>query len=282
MKIGGTHSIETKKKMSIAHSGNNSPCKGKPLSAEHKKKLSIAHIGKHHTEETKKKIGEGAKGRIFSDVCIQKRRAATTGKKRSAEFRNRMSQHVGVLNNRYGTRHTEETLKIMRDCKLGENNPHYGAKTIHSAETRQKISDATRGTRHPLYGKHLSNESKRKLRVATLAYIKKYRGNVGSNVGRHEKLLLDQQELIDNIIINRHHHIEYLGYIVDGFCPTTNTVYEVYEDHHKRCVQKDLNRETEICNYLGCDFVILWDILDTTRSHTGKCMTSFGVHPTVT
>jgi len=38
-----------------------------------------------------------------------------------------------------------------------------------------------------------------------------------------------------------------------------HTVYEVYEKRHDRQVQHDLQRETEICNLLSCDFIIIWD-----------------------
>lgn len=38
-----------------------------------------------------------------------------------------------------------------------------------------------------------------------------------------------------------------------------NTVIEYYEKKHNNKVQKDFQRETEICNYLSCDFIILWE-----------------------
>ena len=80
-----------------------------------------------------------------------------------------------------------------------------------------------------------------------------------TNIGRNETLLLDVQAKLDGVIILRQYVIETLGYIVDGYCLETNTVYEVYEKQHNRQVQKDLKRETEICNQLSCDFHIIWD-----------------------
>jgi very-short-patch-repair endonuclease len=77
--------------------------------------------------------------------------------------------------------------------------------------------------------------------------------------GRNEVALLDSQEKIDNVHIIRQYPITKLGYVVDGYCPETNTVYEVYERYHNRQVQKDLGRETEICNMLSCNFHIIWD-----------------------
>lgn len=77
--------------------------------------------------------------------------------------------------------------------------------------------------------------------------------------GLNETELLDKQEKLDNCKIQRTYHIEKLGYIVDGYDAENNRVYEVYEKYHDNQVQKDLERETEICNYLSCDFVIVHD-----------------------
>ena len=55
------------------------------------------------------------------------------------------------------------------------------------------------------------------------------------------------------------YYIKELGYWVDGYDKERNTVIEYYEKYHEKQVQRDLNRETEICNHLGCDFIILWE-----------------------
>ena len=79
------------------------------------------------------------------------------------------------------------------------------------------------------------------------------------SIGANEARMLDEQEQIDKCKIQRQYPIKELGYVVDGYCRETNTVYEVYEKYHDKQVQKDLQRETEICNFLSCDFIILWE-----------------------
>jgi len=79
------------------------------------------------------------------------------------------------------------------------------------------------------------------------------------NIGKREKQILDERESTDSCKIIRQYCIETLGYTVDGYCLETNTVYEVYERYHDYQVQKDLERENEICRHLGCDFIIIWD-----------------------
>jgi len=115
-----------------------------------------------------------------------------------------------------------------------------------------------RGPACPSFGRKTSAETKQKQRIARLKQIEKL-GPVAVNIGLHESDMLDQQERIDDVKIIRVYPIKDLGYIVDGYCPETNTVYEVYEKYHDWKVQQDLRRETEICNFLSCDFVILWD-----------------------
>jgi len=80
--------------------------------------------GKHHTEKTKRLIGEshlGKKRPPFSIECRTKMRLS----------------HIGKPS---GMRGRE-----------------------HSAETRGKMSEANRGVNHPMYGKHHTDESKRKI-----------------------------------------------------------------------------------------------------------------------
>ena len=79
----------------------------------------------------------------------------------------------------------------------------------------------------------------------------------GISKGRNETKILDEIEQRESIKIDRQFSI--LGYFPDGYCHETNTIYEVYEKKHDKQVQHDLERETEICNHLSCDFIIIWD-----------------------
>lgn len=77
--------------------------------------------------------------------------------------------------------------------------------------------------------------------------------------GANEKELLDDVERKQSIIIDRDFKV--LRYMPDGYCRSNNTIYEVYERHHKYAVHKeyDIKRQQIIQDYLKCDFCIIWD-----------------------
>ena len=238
--------------------------KGKTLSEETRKKMSESRsgekhpmYGKHHSDDTCKKISE----------CIRGEKHPFYGKHHSEESRKRMS----VIHSRKHL--SDETLKKMCESHRGERNVNFGrhlsnehkqkisianiGKTV-SEETRKKLSERLGGENNPNFGKHISEETCKKLRISAINYLENTSG-ISPRIGSNEKSLLDIQEQKDNIKILRNYKISELGYFVDGYCKETNTVYEVYEKYHDRQVQKDLQRENEICNHLGCDFIIIWD-----------------------
>lgn len=73
---------EMRKQMSLAHAGQVSWTKGKPLTEAHKQKLSLAHKGKNTGEraaETKQKISEALKGKPKSNEARLRMSAAKAG-----------------------------------------------------------------------------------------------------------------------------------------------------------------------------------------------------------
>ena len=78
------------------------------------------------------------------------------------------------------------------------------------------------------------------------------------SIGKNETELLNKQEKIDNCKISRQFNTG-IGYIADGYCSETNTIYEIYEKVHDKKIFKDLEREEEICRHLNCDFIIIYD-----------------------
>ncbi len=125
-----------------------------------------------------------------------------------------------------------------------------------SEQERKNHMTANINRKKPKQPKH-SDEQIRKQRIRKINEIKE--NGFWFTLGKHEKQLLNEQELKDSCKIQRQHLINHLGYCVDGYCLETNTVYEVYENYHKDHVERDLKRQKEIENYLKCKFIIIYD-----------------------
>ena len=163
---GGVPSEETRRKLSEAkkglQSGEKNPMFGKHHSEETKQKIGGVHKGKHISEEQKKKLSVALKGRIMSDEHKKKIGEANKGKHHTEESKKKMSEakkglQSGEKHPMFGKHHSEETKKKMSqnhyDCS-GEKNPMFGKKL--SEETKKKMSNAKKG-------KPMSDEQKKKL-----------------------------------------------------------------------------------------------------------------------
>jgi hypothetical protein len=120
-------------------------------------------------------------------------------------------------------------------------------------ETDKRVSDFSKRITGLKKGP-MSESGKRIRRIGMLNHLKQY---YFRPIGIKEIELLSKQELIDNCKIFKQFDTG-IGYIVDGYCLETNTVYEVYEKRHRDSVEKDNKRQQEIQSYLNCKFIVLW------------------------
>ncbi len=124
--LGIKHSSETRKKMSLAHSGIPKA----PFSKEHRRNIGLSQIGRKPSKETKEKmrlshmgIPAWNKGISLSDEVRKKMSLAQVGKKRS-----------------------EDTKRILSISKSGKNHPMFGKHV--SKEIKRKMSEAHKGSRN--------------------------------------------------------------------------------------------------------------------------------------
>jgi group I intron endonuclease len=178
--LGHVVSEETKQKISIANSGENHPNFGKPawnkglspseetrqkiseaqtgktkkrgyhLSEETRQKMSISHmgrpgamLGKCQTEETKQKISNTSKGRIFSEEHKRKIGEANTGRIVSEETKHKLSViNMGRQTSWLGKHHTEESKQKMSLAKIGKPGTPGMLGKHHSEETKKKMAES--------------------------------------------------------------------------------------------------------------------------------------------
>ena len=112
-------------------------------------------------------------------------------------------------------------------------------------------------------GRTHTKETKHKQRVSTLNYIHDTYGQVMPRYNKSSIKILEEYASKLNIHDLQHAEnggeFKVLGYYVDGYSPSSNIVLEYDEPHHYdidgNLNIKDLNRQQEIEEYLGCTFI---------------------------
>ena len=201
--------------------------------------------GERHSEESKRKMSEAKLGNPRSEETKRK-------------IRENHVDNSGRNHGMFGKHHSGEIKRQISIAGLGR---------IHSEETKRKIGVANSGKNNYWFGKHrrLSDETCKKLRLATIAYIEKVKCNGGQLTPMYNinacKLIEEYGQLhgynFQHAENGGEYYIKELGYFVDGYDKEKNVVIEYYEKRHKKTVNRDERRQKEIEDFLGCNFVIL-------------------------
>jgi len=181
---------EQREKNSIAHKGKITWNKGIPHTEEYKNKLS--EIMKDKCFWKDKNLPLDVRNKISKNLIGRYRGIESPhfGKKRPKELVNRISKLLIGNTNMLGKVHSDETKEKISNANKGNKN--WLGKS-HSEETKCKISNANKGKVSPnkgktasletrlkqslaKKGKKISEEHKRKIRIATLG-IKKTKIN---------------------------------------------------------------------------------------------------------
>ena len=231
--------------------------------------------GKTQLKKTREKISSALKGRKHTEEHIRK----TTGRN------NGMFGKKGINNPNYGKKHSVESCLKMSKASIGKKASDEAKKNMSLSHmgikmpTRSKhhcknISISKMGKKNPMFGKtgtmlgkSVSLETKRKIRLKMIERISQRHFNGYQIIPNWNPIACkkiseygkENNYNFQTATSGGEFYIKELGYWVDGYDKEKNTVIEFYEKNHNTKVQKDLNRETEICSYLGCDFIILYE-----------------------
>lgn len=111
-------------------------------------------LGRHHTEETKKKIGIANKNRVVSDESRKRMSESQTGRKWTSEQKELMSKRFsGEGNPFYGKRHTDETRKKLSESHKGISTWCAGKKMTEEQKKNMYGKHSFYGKDNPAYGK---------------------------------------------------------------------------------------------------------------------------------
>lgn len=114
-------------------------------SEESRRKMSASHTGHRHTPETKKKISEANKGIKPSEATISALRKYNISRKFSEETRRKMVvAHTGKPSGMFGKTHSDETKKKIGERNAGSKNPMYGISRKHTEEETIKFLNTMR------------------------------------------------------------------------------------------------------------------------------------------
>ena len=122
------------------------------VNEETRKKIGEGNKGKCLSEETKRKIGDANKGKKRTEAQRQKLREVNTGRHLSEECKMKISESLkGEKNPNYGKPMSDEQRlklsEVHKGKQNGENNPFYGR--CHTEETKEKIRQANLGKKYP-------------------------------------------------------------------------------------------------------------------------------------
>ena len=107
------------------------------------------------SEETKRKLSEFNKGKIFTEETRRRLSEANKGKTRTEEHRRKLSEaNKGKNNPNFGKPRTEETKRKMSEAAKGKT---------HTEESKRKMSEARKGKNNPNFGKPRTEETRRKI-----------------------------------------------------------------------------------------------------------------------
>jgi len=196
-----------------------------------------------------RKISKKTKGRKKSKESIEKYRKSVTPERRK-QYSKRMKENNPMKD--------PETVKRKVKKNSGKSHPYYGKK-------RPDHSKRMKGDNNP----SKRPEVKKKLRLKRIEMIENNIENgyqITPCFNTNACALIDEYGKrhgyqFQHAMNGGEYKIDELGYWVDGYDKERNTVIEVDEAHHfdmnGNLSEKDIRRQAEIEEFLGCDFIRL-------------------------
>lgn len=120
---------------------------------------------------------------------------------------------------------------------------------------KKGVQKMSKETRKKMVGRKLTEEHRRKLRMAAINYLNKYCGGIMPMIGRNEKQLLDEFQEEYGYNVQRQYPVE--GYFLDGYVKELNLAIEV--DEKPKDKERDKIRQKIIEKKLRCKFLRIKD-----------------------
>ena len=159
--------------------------------------------------------------------------------------------------NKLSKEHKKKISESLKGRIVWTNPPMDGKK--HSKETRRKISESHKGKKHSddtikkmiEIKKNISCETKKRMRLSRIKYINNNMGQVSPNFNPNACKIMDEYGKkhgynFQHAMNGGEFYIEKLGYWVDGIDHNKKTIFEYYENAHRKKIKRDRQRISEI------------------------------------
>ena len=131
-------------------------------------------FGYAHLDKTKKSISESMIGKKKSETTkkLMSENHWDSGGENHPNYGKHLSEKTKELIGKANKNPSDETRKLLRDSKLGQNNPNYGK--TPSEQTRKLMSDANSGENNPTFATKRKNVSSQYFGVYKSVTRKRY------------------------------------------------------------------------------------------------------------
>lgn len=182
--------------------------------------------------------------------------------------------HEGKNNPFYNKTHSKETRKLLGRDVSGKKNPMYGKGELLKGKNNGmfgKISP-TRGRKRwdmlvEKYGiknaKIKQEEHRKKLRLKKIERLERLNGQANPNYNPAACQIIEKYGKKHGYNFQHAENggeflVKGLGYWLDGYDNEKNIAIEIYEQHHKKYIDRDKMRKQEIIKHLNCKFIEIW------------------------
>ncbi len=161
--------------------------------------------------------------------------------------------------------HSEPYIRNCPNCgtELKYSTVYYFVNALNNNRQCNKCANTGKGWQTGKYGYERIDVINKKSRISALNRIKNRVGQMSPNYNPTSIPILEQKAKELGITDLQHaenggeYHIKELGYWIDGYSKEKNIVIEYYEPHHNKQKERDSQRQTEIMEFLKCEFIIL-------------------------
>lgn len=249
-------------KKKCPNKNNNPNCKKKmkqgptcPSCSRYKKPKSKEHIA--NMIKSLKGVLAGKKnpmyGKSVYSVWLEKYGKEEADKRQKRYSKNMSKAKSGKFNSMYNS--------SIKELLIKKHGKEKGKELWNLSNKKRSMS--TSGKKNGMFNHKYTDETRKKMRLSAINRIEKRVGKLSTNYNKNACEIFNWINSYYDLNLQHaenggEYRVEKLGYFLDSYDIKNNIVIEFYEKKHYRSGKlsnRDLRREQEIINNLGCEFI---------------------------